>query len=901
MAVAFDVASESHTGTTGSSATGAFSWSHAGGASARGALVFVFSIGTPTDTSVTYGGTSMTLIPYTAYDSDTEPGSVRAYYLDNCGTGTKTVTVNRTNNSVVMYGACFTVTSNSVPTDVYLPGVKTQAASGAVQTAASATGTGASSGWTGLGTITDNSPGTNSVRFMGVYQGSSNSLASSTGTTKSVGIDFGLYCIDTYYETTAGQGARALYTASLGDDLAAIGLAVYEKSTKALTPAAIDTGEAFGTTVVANVYVAQNVTGSSIASEEAFGTAVLTPGAVSITGTGIASLEAFGTTALTPGPVGITGAGIASEEAFGTSAVTPGPVSLTGASIDSEEAFGTTSLTPGAVSLTGAGIESEEAFGTTSLTPGAVGLTLTGIVSAEAFGTTDIALEGTSSYYDDVMALSPTSYWRLGETSGTGAADEQSLNPGTYYNSPTLGADGALAGDDDTSITFDAANEYMGAGNDASLQANYATLILWFRTSDAGTGYRRFFSKDGAYGLFTNNNVFGTYIWGQYSGWKSSGVDVADGEWHMGALTIQPVGIANSKLYLDGQLVWDNLGDVSNQNWPLNVGDGHNLGQNPTASVDEAAIWVGSSNILTGEEIAALYEAGTTTTIPQAVSPTGIESAEAFGTTAITASYAITVAAIDTAEALGTTAVTSTYPLAPAGIESEEALGTSAVTSTYPITNAGNISSEAVLGGVTVTYTYPITNVGGISTQEALGATVLSTSYPITVSGIESEEALGATTVQGAVAAQAIVSSGIPSDEAFGSTVVGHTAAKLTEVSDGLAALIRSSAVVRNVYPMPYASVQPTCAVVGFPTRVDYDLAFNCSIVEIELPIWFVIGANGTKESRDAMGNILDSMKALLDGHHSWGSVRVTKATIDSVSISGLLFDTVKMHLTVID
>jgi hypothetical protein len=671
-----------------------------------------------------------------------------------------------------------------------------------------------------------------------------------------------------------------------------------------------------------------------------------------LTPTGIASEEAIGTSVVAGTAVtqNVTGTGIASAEALGTSVVTPGAVNVTMAGLATAEALGAHTVTPGAVNITGTGLASEEAIGTSTITPGAVTLTLTGIVSSEAFGTAVVETEGTSTYYDDVMALSPTSYWRLGETSGTGAADEQSANPGTYYNSPTLGSDSALSGDDNTSITLDASNEYMRAGNDASLQSEFATIIVWFKTSGAGSGYRRFFSKDGAYGIFTVDNVFGTYIWGGYSGWKSSGIDVADGEWHMGALTIIEENTGSSELYLDGQLVWNNLGDVANQNWPLDVGDGHSLGQNPAASIDEAAIWVGSANILTGAEIAALYEAGTTTvTPPLAITATGIQSEEAIGSTTVTATYAITATGIASAEALGahtvtpgavnltgtgiasaealgTSAVTpgpvsvtgtgiasaeaiGTHTVTPGpvnltgtGIASAETLGTSAVTSSYAITNAGGISSEAVLGGVTVTYTYPITSAGGISTQEALGATVLSATYPITgVGGIASDEALGTTLVGGAPEEQYLSPAGIPSAEAFGTTVVGHTVGKLTEVSDGLAALIRASSAVRNVYPMPTGSVTPTCAVIGFPSRIDYDLTFNCSIVEIELPIWFVVGSFGTKNTRDDLSTLIDNIKSIVDGYHSWGIVRVTKAVIDLVTIGQVSFITVRFNVEITD
>jgi hypothetical protein len=229
MAVGFDAASESHAGTTGNTSSASFTWNHVPAGTPRGALVFVFSIGALTDTSVTYGGTTMLAVPYTAADTDTELGAVRAYYLDNCGTGTKAVVVNRTNNAVQMYAVAYTVTA-STPTEVYQAGVKTKAASTAIATAASSTGTG--TGTLAEDTVTDGSPGTNSLRFMGRYQGTSNVTAAGPNSTApasaAASIDFGLFVIDTFYETTAGQGARNVGGATITDDVAAILLAVRE-------------------------------------------------------------------------------------------------------------------------------------------------------------------------------------------------------------------------------------------------------------------------------------------------------------------------------------------------------------------------------------------------------------------------------------------------------------------------------------------------------------------------------------------------------------------------------------------------------------------------------------------------------------------------------------------------
>ena len=82
MAVAHDAVSESHTGTTGVASVASFTWDHVPTGAPRSALVFTLAIGANPVTSVTYGGVSMTAVPYTAYDSDTEPGFVQAWFLE---------------------------------------------------------------------------------------------------------------------------------------------------------------------------------------------------------------------------------------------------------------------------------------------------------------------------------------------------------------------------------------------------------------------------------------------------------------------------------------------------------------------------------------------------------------------------------------------------------------------------------------------------------------------------------------------------------------------------------------------------------------------------------------------------------------------------------------------------
>jgi hypothetical protein len=214
MAVSFLTASESHTGTTGNTSSASFTWSHASSGTPKGVVVFVHQVVTVTSdlcTGVTYGGVSMDPLGTYVSDTTTEPGSTKAYFLGSgVPTGTQNVVVSRTNNTVAMYATC-----------------QTFGADGDTTTAGYVTQGGDVSAWTGLD-VDDGSPGTNSMRVMGMYSGPATIPAAGTGTTRDQVIDFGNYGCSLYRQTTASQGSFKVACASLSDDCAAIAFAVTE-------------------------------------------------------------------------------------------------------------------------------------------------------------------------------------------------------------------------------------------------------------------------------------------------------------------------------------------------------------------------------------------------------------------------------------------------------------------------------------------------------------------------------------------------------------------------------------------------------------------------------------------------------------------------------------------------
>lgn len=85
------------------------------------------------------------------------------------------------------------------------------------------------------------------------------------------------------------------------------------------------------------------------------------------------------------------------------------------------------------------------------------------------------------AYDATVLSDGPSGYWRLGETSGTSAADATGAPAGTIKNGVTLGMAGALVDDPNTAMRFDG-NGYVSVTNRSNLNptADF-TVEAWVR------------------------------------------------------------------------------------------------------------------------------------------------------------------------------------------------------------------------------------------------------------------------------------------------------------------------------------------------------------------------------------------------------------------------------------
>ena len=222
MAVAHSAASESHTGTTGSTNQASFSWTHTQTGTPQGVVVFVSTLASVTDliTSVTYGGVELTrLTGGSALDPDGESGRVDTFFLGSgLSSNNQTITVNRTNNATVMYAAAATVTAGA---DTAVPTATIVLLEG--------------DGSLAVQSVDDTSPGQNSVRYAAAYSGLISPPGAGTGSTLLNSFDIGSYGSALVRETTAGQGARNVGFSATSDDRAAVHLAIRELVPRTLT------------------------------------------------------------------------------------------------------------------------------------------------------------------------------------------------------------------------------------------------------------------------------------------------------------------------------------------------------------------------------------------------------------------------------------------------------------------------------------------------------------------------------------------------------------------------------------------------------------------------------------------------------------------------------------------
>jgi hypothetical protein len=200
------------------------------------------------------------------------------------------------------------------------------------------------------------------------------------------------------------------------------------------------------------------------------------------------------------------------------------------------------------------------------------------------------------SYKSVILEDSPVLYYRLGEASGTSAADSSGHSlPGTYKNSPTLGVTGALVGDANTAVTLNGTNQFIERANSATLNVgDVFTFEAWLKRAENARAADVFLYKEGtpqtAKFAVTGTNRLQLRVPGVKTIVESTTEVKADGAWHHVVATKNGSAV---HLYVDGV---DVTGTVTNETCgnntaTLTIGAENAAEEFFKGSLDEVAIY----------------------------------------------------------------------------------------------------------------------------------------------------------------------------------------------------------------------------------------------------------------------------------------------------------------------
>lgn len=121
----------------------------------------------------------------------------------------------------------------------------------------------------------------------------------------------------------------------------------------------------------------------------------------------------------------------------------------------------------------------------------------------------------------------------------------------------------------------------------------------------------------------------------------------------------------------------------------------------------------------------------------------------------------------------------------------------------------------------------------------------------------------------------------------------------LSATMDGIAAYAVTQGVTTRAYGWPTPTVTPPCMLVGYPTKLDFDMTFHAAgtvgFIEATFPLWFVVGLVIEKSSRDSLSAIISGATGignLLDG--AMGGTFLSTARVVDVKLETLMIGAVE-------
>jgi beta-glucanase (GH16 family) len=216
-----------------------------------------------------------------------------------------------------------------------------------------------------------------------------------------------------------------------------------------------------------------------------------------------------------------------------------------------------------------------------------------------------------SAYRTAVVGDGPAAYWRLGESSGTAAADTVGPNTGTYRNGVALGVASLTADTTDRAASFDGVNDSVAVPSTSGLSpAAAVTVEAWVRPSaiPASGSFATVVTKAESYALqFNGPRLEFTTMQGgtRRRVQAAAGAVVAGQTYHL----VGTFDGTTQRLFVNGTQVASAAfsGPMSVNSNQVVVGSWDTASEFFKGTIDDAAVY---NKVLTAAQIANHYNAG---------------------------------------------------------------------------------------------------------------------------------------------------------------------------------------------------------------------------------------------------------------------------------------------------
>jgi PKD repeat protein len=211
-----------------------------------------------------------------------------------------------------------------------------------------------------------------------------------------------------------------------------------------------------------------------------------------------------------------------------------------------------------------------------------------------------VTTDAPSPYVDAVRKDGASSFWRLGEPSGTKVLDWAGLDDQTAGTGVTRGAAGAVIGDTTTASTFSGTDQGLSTTRQLMPAPQTFSVETWFKTTTTSGGKivgfgDRTTGTSSNYDRHVYMNNGGYVSFGVYPGSSrtlTSATPLNDGEWHQ---VVGTLGQGGMQLFVDGVRVGFRADTTGGQDykgyWRIGGDSSWDGGQWFAGAVDEVSVY----------------------------------------------------------------------------------------------------------------------------------------------------------------------------------------------------------------------------------------------------------------------------------------------------------------------